>query len=245
MLERIANLPPGIDGVKAVGRVSQAEYEKVIEPIFEQARKKGDKVRFLYELGPDFEGFSAGAAWEDMRFGLGAIRMLAGCAVVSDTGWIRETAKFVAVLLPCPLRVFGLSDREQAIDYLRSLPEKPAISHRLLPEGVIVVEISETLRPQDFDALSATADQWIQAHGSLAGLVLHAHHFPGWENLAGLIKHVRFVRDHHEKIKRIAISSDAPLASLTPRVAEHFVEAEIKNFGYEKLDDAIGWARGS
>jgi hypothetical protein len=200
----------------------------------------------LYELGSGFEGFSAGAAWEDARFGLGAIRMLAGCAVVSDTDWIRNTAKFVAVWLPCPLRVFGLSERDQAIEYLRSLPEMPAISHRLLPEaGVIVVEIKEALRAQDFDALSTTADQWIQAQGSLHGLVLHAHHFPGWENLEGLIKHVRFVRDHHKKIERIAISSDARLASLTPRVAEHFVEAEIQTFAYDKLEDAISWARGA
>jgi hypothetical protein len=173
--------------------------ESVIEPIFEEARKKGDKVRFLYELGPDFDGFSAGAAWEDLRFGFGAIRRLEGCAVVTDTDWVRETAKFVSVWLPCPLRVFPLSERGQAIEYLRSLPEKPAIAHRLLPEaGVIVVEVKEALRAQDFDALSATADQWIQAQGSLHGLVLHAHHFPGWENLTGLIKHVRFVRDHHK-----------------------------------------------
>ena len=55
MLEKIANLPPGIVGVKAVGRISRADYESVIEPIFEEARNKGDKIRFLYELGPDFD----------------------------------------------------------------------------------------------------------------------------------------------------------------------------------------------
>lgn len=122
--------------------------------------------------------------------------------------------------------------------------ENPGVSHRLLSDdGVIVVEVTQALRAQDFDALSATADQWIEAHGALNGLVLHAHHFPGWENLQSVIQHVRFVRDHHKKIKRIAVVTDSRLASLTPSVAEHFVDAEIQTFAYGELEGAIAWAR--
>jgi hypothetical protein len=246
MLEKITNLPAGIEGVTASGKVTREDYEKVIEPIFEDARRKGEKVRFFYEFGSEFQGFSAAAAWEDARFGLGAIRQLAGCAVVSDSARIRDMTKFVALLLPSPVRVFAHKERPQAIEWLKSLPEQPAISHRLIAEtGVIVVEVKQALRAQDFDALAATADQWIQERGTLNGLVLHAHHFPGWENLEGLIKHIRFVRDHHTKIKRIAVVSDARLASLAPRVGEHFVAAEIQTFHYDKLDDAIAWARGA
>jgi hypothetical protein len=199
----------------------------------------------LYEFAPDFHGFSAGVAWEDARFGLGAVRQLAGCAVVTDIAWVRDSARFVAFFLPCPVRVFPISARGQAIEFLQGLPEKPAISQRLLPDaGVIVVEIEKALRPQDFDALAATADDWINAHGVLNGLVLRAHHFPGWENLQGLVKHVRFARDHHKKIKRIALVTDAKLAKLMPELAEHFVEAELKHFALDKLEDAVAWARG-
>ena len=125
-------------------------------------------------------------------------------------------------------------------------PDQPGITHRLLPEaGVIVVEVKHALRAGDFDALSATADQWIKEKGTLNGMVVHAHHFPGWENLAGLIQHVRFVKDHYKKIRRIAVVSSARLATLAPSIAEHFVEAEIQNFAYDKLDDAIAWARAA
>jgi hypothetical protein len=124
--------------------------------------------------------------------------------------------------------------------------EQPGITHRLLPDaGVIVIEVKHALRAEDFDSLSATADQWIKEKGALNGMVVHAHHFPGWENLAGLIKHVRFVKDHHKKIRRIAVVTNARLASLAPSIAEHFVEAEIQNFAYDKLDDAIAWARAA
>jgi hypothetical protein len=107
---------------------------------------------------------------------------------------------------------------------------------------VLVVEVRQALRAQDFDALAATADTWIDAHGDLPGIVIHAREFPGWENLGSLIRHVRFVRDHHRRVERVALASDSRLADLAPRLAEHFVQAEVRRFGYDDLDAAIMWA---
>lgn len=117
------------------------------------------------------------------------------------------------------------------------------IAPRLLPEsGVIVVEIKQALGPADFATLAATADEWIKTHGALNGLVLHAHHFPGWESLRGVMSHIRFVREHHREVKRIALVTDSRLASLMPKLAEHFVKAEIKDFAFDELDRATVWA---
>jgi hypothetical protein len=107
---------------------------------------------------------------------------------------------------------------------------------------VIVVEVKQALRAQDFDALELAADNWIEAHGDLQGLVIHVREFPGWENLGGLVRHMRFVRDHHRKVKRIALSADSKLASVAPRIGEHFVKAEVKGFGYDELEAAVAWA---
>lgn len=93
---------------------------------------------------------------------------------------------------------------------------------------MIVVEVKQRLRAQDFDSLAFTADAWIEAHGDLQGLVIHAREFPGWENLGAFLRHVRFLRNHHRKVKRIAFAVDSKLASLAPKIAEHFVQAEIK-----------------
>ncbi len=243
MLERVQDLPGGIDGVKAVGRVSREDYERVFEPLIDGARREGRRIRLLYQLGPEFEGFSPGAAWEDAKLGLASLRLFEGCAVVTDVAWIRESARLVAFLMPCPVRVFGNSARDEAAEWLRSLPEGAAVSHRLLPDrGVLVVEVRQALRAQDFDALAATADQWIDANGELAGLVIHARAFPGWENLGGLIRHVRFLRDHHQRVRRLALASDSKVADLAPKLAEHFVQAEVRRFGYDELDAAIAWA---
>jgi hypothetical protein len=117
------------------------------------------------------------------------------------------------------------------------------VAPRLLPEsGVIVVEIKQALGPADFALLATTADAWIKTHGALNGLVLHAHHFPGWESLRGVMSHIRFVREHHREVKRIALVTDSRLAGLVPQIAEHFVKAEVKAFAFEALDEATVWA---
>jgi len=243
MLERMQDLPDGIDGVKAVGRVSREDYERVFEPLIDGARREGRRIRLLYQVGPEFEAFSPGAAWEDAKLGLASLRMFEGCAVVTDIGWIREATRLAAFLMPCPVRVFANAGRDEAVGWLRSLPEGAAVTHRLVPEsGVLVVEVSQALRAQDFDALAATADGWIDAHGELPGLVIHARAFPGWENLGGLIRHIRFLRDHHRHLRRVALASDSKLAGLGPKLAEHFVQAEVRRFGYDELEAAIAWA---
>lgn len=66
--------------------------------------------------------------------------------------------------------------------------------------------------------------------------------FPDEENIGGFLRHVRFVRDHHRKVERIALAVDGRLASLGPRLARHFVEAEVKSFEYDELEPAIAWA---
>ena len=234
MLEKLKDLPDGIDGVRAIGKITKDDYDKVFVPLLDEARREGRRIRFLYELGPEFEGFTPGAAWEDAKIGLQNLRLFDGCAIVTDLGWVREITRMMGFFMPCPVRVFGNQERDKAIGWLASLPEAAAISYRLLPDsGVIVVEVKQALRAQDFDALAVTADMWIEAHDGLRGLVIHAREFPGWENFGSFLRHLRFVRDHHRKVKRIAFAADAKLASIAPKIGEHFIQAEVKSFGYD------------
>jgi hypothetical protein len=245
LLERLKDLPSGIEGVNAIGKISKEDYEQVFVPLFDEIRREGRRIRLLYQFGSEFESFTPGAAWEDAKIGLHSMRLFDGCAVVTDLTWIREMTRLAGFLMPCPVRVFGNQERDNAIEWLGSLPEGAAVSHRLLPEsGVIVVEVTQALRAQDFDALAFTADAWIEAHGELQGLVIHTREFPGWENLGSFLRHVRFIRDHHRKVKRVALASDTKLASLAPMIAEHFVQAEVKSFEYDERERAIAWASG-
>jgi len=246
MLEKLKDLPNGIDGLKAVGKISKEDYEQVFVPLLDQARQQGRRIRFLYELGPEFESYTPGGAWQDAKIGLHSMKLFDGCAIVTDLAWVRETTQLAGFFMPCPVRVFGNSEKDKAVEWLNSLPEFAAVSHTLIPEsGVIVVEVKQALRAQDFDALGYTADSWIESHGSLQGLVIHAREFPGWENFGSLLRHIRFVRDHHREVKKIAFAADSKLATLAPKIAEHFVKAEVKSFGYDELESATAWASSS
>jgi SpoIIAA-like len=74
--------------------------------------------------------------------------------------------------------------------------------------------------------------------------VIEAQSFPGWENFAGLVSHLRFVRDHHRKIQRVAVISDSKVLSVAPHLVKHFVAAEIKQFPAKERQAALDWARG-
>lgn len=243
MLERIADLPEGVVGVRAVGTVTKADYEQVIEPIFAEARQAGTKLRFLYEFGPDFERFSGDGALEDARMGLSSLRLFEGIALVTDVSWLRQSVEFMAWLMPCPVRVFDDATLDEAANWLADLPEGSTLEHRMLSDvGVLVVEPKGPLRAADFDELALVADPWIAAHGEIHGLVIHARAFPGWQNLGGLIRHIQFVQGHHRKIRKVAFAADSKLAEVAPKLAEHFVAAEVRSFGYDELQQAITWA---
>jgi hypothetical protein len=243
MLERIEGLPDGLLGLRAKGQVTREDYEQVVLPELEAARRDGRRIRLLYHLGPAVTGFAPGAAWEDFRVGIRYLRLFERCAVVSDIAWVRAAARGAAALMPCPARVFDDAAYAQAVEWLTA-PLAPTLSYRLLPErGVIVVELHGRLRAQDLDGLEAAADEWIEsASGALRGIVVHAPQFPGWENLSSLLRHLRFVRDQHRRIRRVALAVDGAAARLVPAIVEHFVLAEIKQFSVHDLEPAIVWA---
>ncbi|HTW22100.1 MAG TPA: STAS/SEC14 domain-containing protein [Candidatus Baltobacteraceae bacterium] len=245
MLEIIEGLPSGVDGVRAVGTISRDDYVRVLDPLVHQAIDEGRRVRFVYQLGPEFEGFTPGAAWEDAKLGLSSLGSFDGCAVVTDVIWIRESTRLVGFFMPCPVRIFASNELDEAVGWLASLPESATVSHELNREtGVIVVEVRQALREQDFDDLASAADEWIETHGNLQGLVIHAREFPGWENFAGFLRHLRFVRDHHRHVNRIAFAVDTKLTNVLPAIAELFVQAEVKSFAFDELAIATAWAAG-
>jgi hypothetical protein len=120
------------------------------------------------------------------------------------------------------------------------------LRHELLRDrGILILHPEGPLRAEDFTALAGDVDPYIEEHGALKGLMIEAPSFPGWENFAGLVSHLRFVRDHHRLIRRIAVVSDSTLLAFAPKLANHFVSAEVRPFAGTDRAAALAWIEGS
>jgi hypothetical protein len=109
--------------------------------------------------------------------------------------------------------------------------------------GIAVVTPSAPLAKQDFMSLAEKVDPYIEKEGQLNGLIIHVESFPGWEDFGGLISHLKFVREHHKKILKVAVVSESSFLSIMPMIADHFVSAEIQHFPFADLQKAISWIK--
>jgi hypothetical protein len=127
-----------------------------------------------------------------------------------------------------------------------TLKEVVMIEFELLRDaGVLIVAPKGALTAADFRAISGTVDPYISENGKLTGLLIEAPSFPGWDNLGALIEHIRFVRDHHRKIERVAAVTDSAILTIAPQIAEHFAHPEFKVFRSGERANALAWLQGA
>ena len=104
-----------------------------------------------------------------------------------------------------------------------------------------VVEPKGPLTAEDFAEISSRVDPVIEREGELDGLIIKTREFPGWESFGDIVEHFKFVRNHHQKIEKIALVTDAKVAEVFPRIASHFVKAQVRQFDYDDFDEAVEW----
>jgi len=97
------------------------------------------------------------------------------------------------------------------------------------------------LEKGDFEQLAKAVDPHIEKTGGLAGILIEAPKFPGWDSLGAMAAHFRFVRDHHKRVKKIGLVTDSVMGNVAERLASHFVAAEIKHFPAGQLEAAKQW----
>ncbi len=116
------------------------------------------------------------------------------------------------------------------------------IEHQLDTQNAILRIWPKTgLEESDFAELAAVVDPFIADAGALAGLIIEAPSFPGWESFGALAAHLRFVRDHHRHIRKVALVTDSVLGTLAEKLASHFVSAEIRHFASSEAAEAGKW----
>ena len=107
MIEPIQTSAGNVVAFLAKGKVTGADYENVLIPAVEAALEKYDKIRLLYQLGPDFTGYEAEAVWDDTKIGMRHLTHWEKIAVVTDVDWITNSVKAFGFMMPGDVQVFS------------------------------------------------------------------------------------------------------------------------------------------
>lgn len=114
MIKIIENLPSNVVGFEASGEVRASDYESVLDPAIKSALAKNDKIRVLYVLGDDFDGYSGGAMWQDAKLGISDWKRWEKVAFVSDHKGYRDGVKVFGWAVPGEIRVFSVDELSEA-----------------------------------------------------------------------------------------------------------------------------------
>ena len=116
MLEPIADLPEGVIGFTVTGTLEAEDYRDVLLPALEQAAAHGG-IRILIEM-PEFEGFSPGAIWQDLKMGVENWSKWQRMALVTDVDWMRHGVEWFGWMTPGEVKHFPIAERDAAIAWL-------------------------------------------------------------------------------------------------------------------------------
>lgn len=98
--------------------------------------------------------------------------------------------------------------------------------------SIALLEPTGSLDAKDFQAAASTIDPFIEESGKLQGLIIHTQTFPGWDSFSALVSHLKFVKNHHHQIQRVAMVTDSVIGTLAESLMKHFLKAQIKHFSY-------------
>lgn len=72
------------------------------------------------------------------------------------------------------------------------------------------------LEAADFTSITSLVDTYLAGHGKLHGVLIHAKSFPGWQDFAAMLAHLKFLKQHIQRIENVAVVADGALATIMP-----------------------------
>ena len=114
MLTEIPDLPPGVIGFEAAGKLAAEDYSDTLAPAVRRAADAGD-IRLVIVI-PTFEGIDPGAVWEYTKMGLTTWSAWKRVAFVTDIEWMANAMRWFGWMSPGEVKHFPLAEQEAAIE---------------------------------------------------------------------------------------------------------------------------------
>ena len=116
MIQELSDLPEGVIGFEASGKMRAEDYRDVVLPALERAAAAGE-VRFVIVI-PDFDGMSGGALWQDLKVGVEHFRAWKRIALVTDIEWMKHMTSLFGWMTPGEVKIFSLAQQGEAIEWV-------------------------------------------------------------------------------------------------------------------------------
>ncbi|MCA9470272.1 MAG: STAS/SEC14 domain-containing protein [Nitrospira sp.] len=98
------------------GKLTKADYERFV-PEFERLIRQQGTLRVLFDM-MDFHGWEAGAAWEDLKFGIKHFSDIERLAMIGEKKWQRGMAAFCKPFTKATIRYFDHAVTAEARQWL-------------------------------------------------------------------------------------------------------------------------------
>jgi hypothetical protein len=118
MFTPMLDLPDSVVGFTAHGKIHAKDYEDTLIPAVEEVIARTGKARVVIVLGPEWEGYTAGAMFDDVKLGLEHLKAWDRFALVSDAEWVHHVATLFGWLVPGEVRSFAYADLEEATTWV-------------------------------------------------------------------------------------------------------------------------------
>jgi hypothetical protein len=103
--------------VQVIGKVERRDYDVFALRLEEMVRMHG-KLRVFVEL-VDFEGWSAGGLWEDVKLAFKHYLDFERIAVVGESEWEKAITDLSTLFTAAVVRYFDVEDKESAEAWVR------------------------------------------------------------------------------------------------------------------------------
>lgn len=109
--------------------------------------------------------------------------------------------------------------------------------------NIIGAKASGKVTDADYkDVLIPAMDKLLAEHSRGRFLYYLSDEFQGFE-LAAVKDDLEYIIKHHKSIDKVALVGGPKWVAWTTKVANHFVEAEVKKFAAEELEQAWEWIK--
>ncbi len=108
-------------------------------------------------------------------------------------------------------------------------------------DHLFAFRITGKLTHDDYQRFLPTLEELIEEYGKIS-LLIELENFHGWE-LEAALDDYRFGKEHEQDFERIAIVGDKDWMRWLVKLAQPFIEGEVRFFEHDQIQEAWDWLR--